>query len=112
MATFVPPQGETKSKKEVTMFGLSIQELMIVGVVAVLLFGKKLPEVAGSLGKSYTQFRRGLQDIQSEMNQAVNTTDNHEYGSDRDSTKALTYSDDDDYDEPTAPKFTPPSESA
>ena len=94
------------------MFGLSIQELMIVGVVAVLLFGKKLPDVARSLGNSYSQFRRGLQDIQSEMNQAVNTTDNHEYGSDRGSTKALTYSDDDDYDEPTAPKFTPPSESA
>jgi sec-independent protein translocase protein TatA len=93
------------------MFGLSIQELMIVGVVAVLLFGKKLPDVARSLGNSYSQFRRGLQDIQSEMNQAVNTTDNHEYGSDRGSTKALTYSDD-DYDEPTAPKFTPPSESA
>ncbi len=95
------------------MFGLSLQELMIVGVVAVLLFGKRLPEVARSLGQSYTQFRRGLQDIQSEMNQAVNATDSHEYGSNRSSTKALTYSDDDDdYDEPTAPKFTPPSESA
>ncbi len=93
------------------MFGLSFQELMIVGVVAVLLFGKRLPEVARSLGQSYTQFRRGLQDIQSEMNQAVNATDSYDYGSRNSSTKAITYSDD-DYDEPTAPKFTPPSESA
>ena len=93
------------------MLGLSFQELMIVGVVAVLLFGKRLPDVARSLGQSYNQFRRGLQDIQSEMNQAVNATDTNEYGSNRNSTKALTYSDD-DYDEPTAPKFTPPSESA
>ena len=28
------------------MFGLGIQELIIVGIVAVILFGKRLPEVA------------------------------------------------------------------
>ena len=88
------------------MFGVGPPELLIIGVIAVLLFGKRLPEVARSLGASYNEFRRGLQDIQSEMNQAI-----HSEPSSSNSTKSLGYSDD-DYDEPTAPKFTPPGESA
>ena len=50
------------------MFGLGIQEILIVGAVAVMLFGKRLPEVARSLGGSYRDFRRGLTEIQSQMN--------------------------------------------
>lgn len=50
------------------MFNMGFQELLIIGIVAVLLFGKRLPDVARSLGQSYQQFRRGLQDIQSEVN--------------------------------------------
>jgi sec-independent protein translocase protein TatA len=88
------------------MFGVGPPELLIIGVVAVLLFGKRLPEVARSLGQSYNQFRRGLHDIQSEVNQAI-----HSEPSSSSATKSLGYSDD-DYDEPTAPKFTPPTESA
>ena len=38
------------------MFGLSVQELVIVGVVAVLLFGKNLPDVAKKFGGMYRDF--------------------------------------------------------
>ncbi len=83
------------------MFGLGFQELALVGVVAVLLFGKRLPEVARSFGKSYSEFRRGLTDIQS-------TFDYTDMGSASKPTYSSSQSDYDDDDEPTAPKFEPP----
>jgi sec-independent protein translocase protein TatA len=38
-------------------------ELMIIGLVGLLLFGKRLPSVMNSLGRSLTEFKRGMQDI-------------------------------------------------
>lgn len=86
------------------MFGFSFQELLIVGVVAVLLFGKRLPEVARKLGQSYSQFREGLESMKSEMNSVTHTIDSEVEKASR----QITY-DDTDYDEPTAPKFEPPA---
>ncbi|MDP7019129.1 MAG: twin-arginine translocase TatA/TatE family subunit [Pirellulaceae bacterium] len=83
------------------MFGLGFQELMIVGVVAVLLFGKKLPEVARSLGTSYKEFKKGLTEIQSTMDQSDYAASNNQHSG------SSAY-DHDDYDEATAPKFEPP----
>ena len=57
------------------MFGLSPIQLLICGVVAVLLFGNRLPTVARSLGKSLTEFRRGLNDLQHEFRSAMNEAD-------------------------------------
>ncbi len=44
------------------MFGIGYMELIIVGIIAVLLFGKRLPEVARSLGSTFVQFKKGLND--------------------------------------------------
>ena len=83
------------------MFNLGPAELAVVGVVAVLLFGKRLPEVMRSLGKSYNEFRKGLTDIQSSINYS-DYTSTPAYSS----TKS---SEHEDYDQPVAPKFEPPS---
>lgn len=83
------------------MFGMGMQELVVIGIIAVLLFGKKLPDVAKSLGGSYREFRRGLSEMQSTVESATSTTPDS-YSS------SNSYDDYDDLDEPTAPKFEPP----
>ena len=36
--------------------------MLIVGLVALLMFGKRLPDVMKSLGKSVTEFKKGIND--------------------------------------------------
>ncbi len=44
------------------MFGVGPAELLVIGVIAVMLFGKKLPEVAKNLGKTWSEFQKALND--------------------------------------------------
>jgi sec-independent protein translocase protein TatA len=99
------------------MFGLSAQEFVIVGVIAILLFGKRLPEVARNVGAKYREFRKGLSEIQSSLNVSdfsVNSLtapykpSSSSSGSGSAPASSGSYSEYDDYDEPTAPKFEPP----
>lgn len=50
---------------------LGTPELLIVGVVALLIFGNRLPSVMRSLGKSVTEFKKGISGIDDEVDQAV-----------------------------------------
>ena len=52
------------------MFGLSPFELVVIGVIAVILFGGNLPDVARKLGGSYREFRRGLNEVQQQFRMA------------------------------------------
>lgn len=47
-------------------FGLNPMEFLIVGAVAVLLFGSRLPSVARSLGQSITEFKKGVKELPDE----------------------------------------------
>ena len=47
-------------------------EVMIIGFIALLIFGNRLPSVMRSLGKSVTEFKKGVSGIEEEIDQAVN----------------------------------------
>ena len=47
-------------------------EWIIVAIVAVLLFGKRLPEVGKSLGKGIVEFKKGLRGIEEDAEAGVN----------------------------------------
>lgn len=44
-------------------FDIGFGEMVVVGIVALLLFGGRLPEVMRSLGGAYRTFRRGFDDL-------------------------------------------------
>ena len=43
--------------------------MLLFGIVALLLFGRRLPEVGRSLGKGIMEFKKGLRDVTEELNQ-------------------------------------------
>lgn len=50
-------------------------EWVVIGIVAVLLFGKRLPEVGRQLGQGFVEFKKGLKGAKDEMNDAVKKAD-------------------------------------
>lgn len=51
--------------------GIGPMEMMIFSVIALLLFGKRLPEVARSLGKGIVEFKRGIKGVEDEFRGAT-----------------------------------------
>ena len=49
------------------MFGIGTHELLIIGVIAILLFGTRLPKVARSFGQSVTEFKKGMKEIRDDV---------------------------------------------
>ncbi len=50
-------------------------ELSVIAVVALLFFGRRLPEVARSMGKSIVEFKKGLKDVKGEIDTAADDDD-------------------------------------
>jgi sec-independent protein translocase protein TatA len=51
------------------MGGFSPLHWLVIGGVALLLFGNRLPEVARSIGRAIQEFKKGLKDVQDEVKQ-------------------------------------------
>ncbi len=55
-----------------TMFGLGAFEIVIVAVIAVMVYGKRLPEVGKTFGKTMGGLRRQWQELSREFEMAAN----------------------------------------
>ena len=56
----------------VVAFGMpGPMEWIIILVIAVLLFGKRLPEIARGMGKSLTEFKKGVKEAEHEVTKPV-----------------------------------------
>ena len=63
------------------MFGLGFQEILVILLVALLLFGaSKLPEVGKALGKSIREFKKAVQGVppQESQESSGDDKDKHE----------------------------------
>lgn len=47
--------------------GIGTTEIIIILVLALLIFGRKLPEVGRSLGKGIVEFKKGLRGIEEDI---------------------------------------------
>ncbi|MEC8934717.1 MAG: twin-arginine translocase TatA/TatE family subunit [Planctomycetota bacterium] len=45
-------------------------EIIIIGIIALLLFGARLPKVARSMGKSIVEFKKGIKNVQEDIDDA------------------------------------------
>ena len=59
-------------------------ETIVLLIIAVLLFGRRLPEIARSLGKSLVEFKKGIKETKDDIDKAIDT-DNQEQDKDNQS---------------------------
>ncbi|MCB9932159.1 MAG: twin-arginine translocase TatA/TatE family subunit [Planctomycetes bacterium] len=52
---------------ELAFINLSTWEIVGIVAIGILLFGSRLPSIARSLGKSVTEFKKGVKDLKDEM---------------------------------------------
>jgi len=101
MVTVTPPQGSVMPS--LFAFDLSPTTMLVLGVIAVLLYGERLPEVARSVGKGLMEFKKGIRNIQDDVEGAINSATS--------TSTASRHEEPEEREEATAPKFEPPPSS-
>jgi len=56
-------------------FTLGTWEAIVLVVIALLVFGSRLPEVMRSMGKGITEFKKGLRDVDENIRDAHDDAD-------------------------------------
>lgn len=89
------------------MFGLGPVEIVLIGAIAVMLYGKRLPEVGRSVGQGMAEFRRQWATISRDLDVSA-----HLGGRDVRPARPVRRFDDDAVGTTSiqAPRFDPPAE--
>ena len=61
------------------LFNLGTGEIIIIAIIVLLLFGgKKIPELMKGIGKGVSNFKKGMHDIEDEINKPVDNNEKKE----------------------------------
>ena len=59
------------------MFGLGFQEILVIALIILLLFGgKKIPELMRGLGKGMKEYKNAMNGVEEELNGVIHPVDN------------------------------------
>ena len=53
--------------------GLGMPEMLLLLLLGVLLFGRKLPDIGRSLGKTVIEFKKGVSGVEEEISSATSS---------------------------------------
>ena len=62
----------TESMRYILAWTPGWPELLVILVIALLIFGRRLPEIARSLGKSLTEFKKGINETKQAKDEVGN----------------------------------------
>ena len=58
------------------MFGIGMQELILIAIIALIVVGpKKLPDLAKTLGKGFSEFRKATEGVTDDLKQTLQSED-------------------------------------
>ena len=65
-----------RKKMKLLLFGLGMQEIIVIALIVLLLFGgKKIPELMKGLGKGVKSFKDGIKEVDDEVKEVKEMTD-------------------------------------